>query len=119
MGLRAVNSASEMASRYTTAGYPLDKNEDLHSRWDDYDMYWTNGTILGDLPQPRYLDVVRTDIDIMKGQSGSPVYTYRNSSDGYCAEAIVVAVSADPWDNSNHLVLINDWLFTELTTRYS
>lgn len=116
LGLRPVNSASEMSSLgYSTQGYPCDKNgcDKPGAIWDNSSMYRTTGYILGD--KARYLDLVITNIDMYKGQSGSPVWRY-SSSDGYRAEAMVIAYSEYGGSTENYLILINDWLYNYLTT---
>lgn len=120
MGIYAVNSSSDMQGRYYyTAGYPEDLNKSSHSRWDDWDMYYTGGYITGD--KHRFLDLVTTNIDFWSGQSGSPVYTFRDSATGWCAEAIVVQDTGDDLylEKENYLILINDWLKAEIDATYS
>lgn len=116
LGLNAVNSAAEMqdGSLYYTQGYPDDLNPNI-SIWQDSDMYECSGYITGDYPRfegrsitPRYLDVVRTNIDITYGQSGSPVYTLRGGS--YCAEGIIIS-GPEGVNIENCIILINDWLY--------
>ena len=67
LGLRPVNSASEMSSLgYSTQGDPCDKNgcDEPGAIWDNSSMYRTTGYILGD--KARYLDLVTTNIDMYK-----------------------------------------------------
>lgn len=121
LGIKPANSAVEMLDRvYYTQGYPGPLNEDRLNvptgnteNLIDYWMYTASGEILGDeIRQPRFLTVVSTDIDIERGQSGSPVYTHYSDS-GYTAQAIVISESywSDTGEPSyNSAILINDWL---------
>ncbi len=122
LGLRAVNSAADMqdGSVYYTQGYPKDLNPDIPI-WQDADMYECSGYITGDYPRfegrsitPRYLDVVRTNIDITHGQSGSPVYTWRNGC--YCAEGIIIS-GPEGQNIENCIILINDWLYNYINDK--
>lgn len=111
LGRYSVNSASEMTGTYYTQGYPRDLNVQggiSDRNWNKWYMYGTTGTITGD--KMRYLDCVVTNIDAMKGQSGSPVYSYRTGL-GYCAEAIIISGDEESSpDSQTILILINDWL---------
>lgn len=108
LGKYGVNSYSDMKDRtYETQGYPADKNSSI-SKWDDYYMYHTTGKITGD--KYRFLDMVRTDLDITAGQSGSPIYSYRTGY-GYCAEGIVVAGGTNGAEE-NYILLLNNWLLS-------
>lgn len=121
MKLKTVNSASEMSGKYTTTGYPKKLSENKYDIWNKYDMYTVEGKIIGNLPMPRFLDVVKTDMDCTQGQSGSPVY--QQISGVYYVSAIVVAEEdlGSAWDEpkENYLLLINDWLYNKLTYDYS
>ncbi|NBJ88812.1 trypsin-like serine peptidase [Acutalibacter sp. 1XD8-36] len=107
-----VNSASEMKGVYYTQGYPADRNHAMgktDDEWNKWYMFRTSGTIKAD--RSRFLSLVATNIDIYKGQSGSPIYCYR-SGEGYCAEGIVVSDGdADAGDGDrNFIILLNTWL---------
>lgn len=108
LGKYAVNGAADMQGLYYTQGYPEDKNAGI-SNWSQWYMYATSGRITGD--RRRYLDVVNTSMDIVEGQSGGPVYSYR-SGYGYCAEGTVVSHNA----SENAIILLNNWLMGYIST---
>ena len=125
-GLKVANSADDMDYEYTTAGYPGPLNEDEFNypvgnmeNLIQYKMYRTTGTVMHDEMPPvtRMLPVVSMNIDIERGQSGSPVY--RNvSGKGNCVQAIIICEVRDGWGSMlyNSAILINDWLYNAMTT---
>lgn len=125
-GLKVANSANDMDYEYTTAGYPAPLNEEEfnYPEWNtdnliQYRMYRTTGSVIADEYQPttRYLPVVSMNIDVERGQSGSPVYRYV-SGKGYCAQAIIICEVRDGWGSPlyNSAILINDWLYNAMKT---
>ncbi len=110
LGLYEVNSASDMEGRsYRTQGYPEDLNLAAgKTGWNLWTMYQTTGYIQRD--RSRFLDLVETDIDVYKGQSGSPVYSYRMGY-GYCVEGMIVATSTEnEGEPRNFIILMNNFL---------
>lgn len=113
MGLWQADSASDFGNDlYSSQGYPKNRNEGIWGTgeydYQNYNMYYTEGHILGNAPGPqRYLPVVEVDMDVTAGQSGSPVYTY--SDGGQYVRGIVVAGGRYP--TFNMVILINEWLF--------
>lgn len=105
LGRYPVNEASDMFNRtYFTQGYPGDLNQNVALK--DRVMYLTNGIITGD--RKRSIPVVYTTIDNMKGQSGSPVYSFRGQY-GYAVEGILVA-EAETVIGENCVILFNNYL---------
>ena len=103
-------SASDMEGRsYRTQGYPEDLNLAAgKTGWNLWTMYQTTGYIQRD--RSRFLDLVETDIDVYKGQSGSPVYSYRRGY-GYCVEGMIMATSVkNEGEPRNFIILMNNFL---------
>lgn len=110
LGRYPVNKLSDMKNRtYYTQGYPEDKNGNVSRQ--NRVMYTTSGSILFD--RKRSLPVVLTNIDNWGGQSGSPIYSFRDGY-GYCAEGILVANHEDGGEGVNGLynsvILYNNYL---------
>ena len=111
LGRQITNNASSMMSHvYFTQGYPADRNnvDDGLNDLINCRMYTTTGYVLGDMYGPAdYQDVVGIDLDITKGQSGSPIYRYISGL-GYCAQAM--ALAGDDILDQNYAILINSYL---------
>lgn len=81
-----------------TAGYPGDLTPD------DYDMYWTSGTI-----QTVNANNLQTQIDTFPGQSGSPLWNY-SSADG---SRVIYATNSSQWADDKGNPIYNQ--FTRIT----
>ena len=91
---RVVDSSSEMNSgTHYINGYPKDVQPNPNVHWRDYYMYENSGHIKGDL-NTRTVPSVQTDMEILEGMSGGPLY-YKSGTKCY-VEGIAVAYETGP-----------------------
>lgn len=119
--LRVVNGYSAMKGKeYTTAGYPYytGVNSNIYDNWTTYRMYRVKGTFYQELAKPEsrsnaapnFIGVVASsNLQLQKGQSGSPVYTTENG----ISYADGIAISS--YEGMPCVLYINQWLYNYLT----
>lgn len=107
LGRYIINNVEDMYNRYYyTQGYPSDLQPT--TAWYNYAMYEEYGLISGEI-QMRYLPLVWSGMKGYAGQSGSPLYSYRNGL-GYCAEGIMVAGASKDSELITMYIMYNNWL---------